>query len=92
MTGCRRLWALITGLPPDCALARDGRAWTTAMELASRQIENESMWLAIVAKGLGMKKLPPLESIRHPARIVIEAPSRKTTDTREIAAFFGRMN
>jgi hypothetical protein len=42
--GCRRLLVLVQGLPPDAAWRRDGKAWTSQLELAAALIEQMDRW------------------------------------------------
>lgn len=90
--GCRRLWVLIAGLPPDAAVRRDGKVWTTREELAARHIELERGLLRTIAQALGVKFTgPPPEPIRHPDRPTEENTPPKMSSRGEIQAFLGRL-
>lgn len=68
-SGCRRLWALVRGLPVDAALWRDGRRWTQADELAAIAIERGDIWghrLAVASRAF--KRVPEMPPIEHPER------------------------
>lgn len=91
--GCRRLWVLIAGLPPDAAIRRDGKVWTDHHELAARHIEQDAGLLRTIAEALGVKfRGPPPEPIRHPDR-PLPAPPRNngTVGAREITAFIASL-
>lgn len=90
--GCRRLCALISGLPADAALRRDGKTWTVRHELAARQIEQEAALLRAIAEALGVKfRGPPPEPIKHPDRPVPQAPRRPLSTRGELRSFVARM-
>src|SRR5919199_1600183 len=58
--GCRRLLALTQGLPPDAAWRREGKQWTSDMELAAALIEQMDRWgQAFVALMCGKKAQVP---------------------------------
>jgi hypothetical protein len=93
-TGCRRLWALIAGLPPDSALRRRGKQWTTAHELAARQVESTVDYLRVIARANGVKfkgpAPPPVEHPDRPSAAPVDAPVQMST-REEIAGFLGRL-
>jgi hypothetical protein len=90
--GCRRLWALVSGLPPDAAVRRDGKVWTTREELAARHIELERGLLRLIAQALGVKFTgPPPEPIRHPDRATEDDQPRRMSTRQEISAFIARL-
>lgn len=92
---CRRLWALIDGLPPTAAVRRDGRVWLTEHELAARHMEQSTGLLRLIAQSLGVKfQGPGPEPVKHPDRTTAPAPDRakpKMSTREEIAAFFDRV-
>lgn len=91
--GCRRLWALISGLPLDCAIRRDGKTWTTERELIARQVEQQASLLRLIAEALGVKfKSPPPEPIHHPDRVTKPVAGSETmAKPNQIRQFIARM-
>jgi hypothetical protein len=90
--GCRRLWALVAGLPSDAAVRRDGKVWTTREELAASHIELEHGLLRTIAEALGVKfKGPPMKPIQHPDRLTAEDTPKRMSTRDEIQAFMSRL-
>lgn len=92
--GCRRLWVLIQGLPPDAAVWRQETAWTNQDELAAAHMELLDMWMRIqVQIWTGNKpKGKPLR-IERPNQTP-EAPKAKrkrNPKPEEVIAFFGQI-
>lgn len=91
--GCRRLWVLVNGLPPDAATWRvDGQQWTTLHELLALNAEVTDRWGLANAQLKSTKKLnaKPLRVPRpSDPRAEPERKDRVVTDVAEIAAWFG---
>lgn len=93
--GCRRLFALLVGLPEDAAVWREEMGgWSRQDELAAVAVEATDFWGRVLAQMWGAKdhELPDPVRIEHPDR-VREAPAPKgnvVTDPREIAAWFAK--
>lgn len=65
--GCRRLWALVSQLPPESAThAPDG--WGMREELLAAQLEHTDWWARSFAllKGVKPSSLPPRLKIPRP--------------------------
>lgn len=92
-TGCRRLLALIRGLPEDAAIWRqDKPRWTQEHELAAATVEALNHWLPILAAQWAAKgtKFPaPQRIFTHPDRPA-ERQSRVTEDPDQIRSWFAR--
>lgn len=91
--GVRRLWVLISGLPPDSAFARHGRGWTQSHELAAVAIERQEHWgsMLVQMSGRALKdnaKPPPGIQITHPDRVTPEPVKKKPASVDEIARMF----
>lgn len=90
--GCRRMWALIEGLPLDSAVRRNGKTWTTERELAARQIDQDASLLRIIAEALGVKfRGPAPEPIRHPDRATGNDAPKVMAKPHQIRAFMARL-
>lgn len=92
--GCRRLWALIAGLPPDSAFRRQGRVWTQAHELAAVGIERAEHWGSALVQMSGRvlkdgAKPPPGIQITHPDRPEAVPEKKKTASAADLARMFG---
>jgi hypothetical protein len=91
VTGCRRLWALIRGLPVDAAVRRDGKLWTQEMELHATALERADVWghrLAVASRAF--KKVPEMPKFEHPDRPKprpAEPAERRMSTPQEIMAF-----
>lgn len=89
--GCRRLLALIEGLPADAAVWQDDHhGWTQAHELAALAVEVSDQWGRILAQAWGLKKLPKPPEITHPGRPRSHPARKLTSDPREIQAWFAQ--
>lgn len=91
--GCRRLWVLINGLPPDASIWRvEGQQWGNREELLALVLERIDAWGLLQARLASDKKfhkyLPdkPIEITRPGEQK--ETRDHVVTDPREIAAFF----
>ncbi len=99
MSGCRRLWSLIEGLPVEAAVWRpDTRHWSQAEELAAQQIEVIDAWSRILYQTLysahsGGKtpKMPPEVSIKHPGRNAAPEPKPVERNPDAIKQFFSKL-
>lgn len=91
VTGCRRLWALIKGLPVDAAVRRDGKLWTQEMELQATAMEHADVWghrLALASRAF--KRVPEMPKFEHPDRPKPQPPEpvvRRMSTPQEIMAF-----
>lgn len=98
--GCRRLWVLVNGLPPEAATWRiDGQQWTTLHELVSVVAERIDLWGLTSARIATRGKIG---STQHPLRVPRPGESnqsygpvgsdskkdRVVSNPREIAAWF----
>lgn len=95
MSGCRRLLALINGLPVEAAVWRqDKPSWNQDHELLASLIETIDRWGRIQTDLACGKKVqvPAPVRVTHPDRPEPAAPPKPkvTTDIAEIAAFFQR--
>lgn len=90
--GCRRLWALVRGLPDDAVVWREeheqAQQWTTQDELGALLIEVTDMWGRAIAQPHYKRG-----SLPRPIRIPRPGdgpPQRKQieSDPKKIAAFF----
>jgi hypothetical protein len=95
VSGCRRLWALVRGLPVDAAVWRDGKHWTQRDELAAIGIERADIWghrLTMASRAF-KGRIPEMPQIEHPdRRSGVEVPSRPRMSSRaEIRAFAGKV-
>lgn len=92
-SGCRRLWALVRGLPVDAAVWRDGRHWTQQDELSAVAIERADVWghRLTVASRAFKGKVPEMPRIEHPDRrtAAVEPVRRAMSSRAEIRAFAG---
>lgn len=90
---CRRLWALVNGLPLDAATWRRESAWTVDHELMATMIETIDMWGRInaIVGGAKWRKLP--DQIRVPRPwddgIAEETAADEEEGARQVAKFFG---
>lgn len=58
MAGCRRLWVLVNGLPPESAVWRvDGQQWTNLHELLALNAEVTDWWGRFNAQLKSTKRL-----------------------------------
>lgn len=92
--GCRRLWALVRGLPPDSALRRDGRMWTQANEIAAVALERADVWgWRLTTATKAFKRVPEMPRFDHPDRPrpkpaeVAASAERRMSTPQEIMAF-----
>jgi hypothetical protein len=92
------LWALVTGLPPDSALGRDGKSWTQADELMATLIERGDLWghwQTVGTRAFKQGKVPTLPRIEHPDRPrpeqLPDEPEHRISTPSEIKAFLGRV-
>lgn len=53
--GCRRLWALVEGLPYDSATWREDNEWTNTDELLAANLELSDAWSRLLFRALGGK-------------------------------------
>jgi hypothetical protein len=94
--GCRRLWVLVNGLPPEASTWRvDGQQWTVQDELLAVAAERIDAWGLMNARLQASKKtqkfLPekslevprPGDKTKEP-----DMRDRVVSDPREIAAWF----
>lgn len=97
VTGCRRLWALIRGLPVDAAVRRDGKLWTQEMELQATAMEHADIWgrrLALASRAF--KCVPEMPKFDHPDRPKpsqreVEPAERRMSTTQEIGSFLRKL-
>lgn len=90
--GCRRLWVLVQGLPPDSAFYRQGKLWTQAHELTALAVEKLEhrlstlavMWADEKSKG----RIPPPIVITHPDRPQ-PPPKKKSVSPGALMSLFG---
>jgi hypothetical protein len=91
VSGCRRLWALVRGLPVDAAVWRDGKHWTQADELQAIAIERSDIWghRLTVASRAFKGRVPEMPRIEHPDRRVAspERSKPRMSSRAEIHAF-----
>lgn len=94
-TGCRRLWALVRGLPVDAAVHRDGKLWSQADELAAVAIERADVWGWRLTHATGrFRKVPEMPPIKHPARRKpepVEPAERRMSTMDEISSFVRKL-
>lgn len=93
VSGCRRLWALVRGLPVDAAVWRDGKRWTQADELAAIAIERADVWghRLTVASRAFKGRIPEMPRIEHPDR-VREQPRSRMSSVAEVHAFVRKVS
>jgi hypothetical protein len=90
VSGCRRLWALVRGLPVDAAVWRDGKHWTQADELQAIAIERSDIWghRLTVALRAFKGRVPEMPRIEHPdRRAQIEVAKPQMSSREQIRAF-----
>jgi hypothetical protein len=97
VSGCRRLWALIRGLPPGSAVHRDGKMWSQQDELLATIIERGDHWghwQTVGTRAFKRGQVPVLPRIEHPDRSVPEPmpdPEPRISTREEVARFMGRV-
>jgi hypothetical protein len=89
--GARRLWALVSSLPPDSALARAVAPWRLEDELLATLIEvvdagNRQVFQAVLAPYV--KSPEAWEQIRVPRPGTTAPPAPKPKSVAEIRAMF----
>ncbi len=99
MTGCRRLWSLIDGLPQEASVwTPDTKNWSQADELMAQQVEVLDAWSRVIYTTLyaahsngKTPKLPPPLEIEHPGRQVSKPRKQVETDPDRIKQFFSNI-
>lgn len=86
--GCRRLWALVSGLPAESATWRQ-ESWPIEAELAATQVELTDIWGRALFAALGGK--PPGEPIhvQRPGETALPKRKRGLSDPDEIRRALG---
>lgn len=90
--GVRRLVALVTALPGDAAVNRDGKRWTTRDEIAAVTFERAELWGSLAARPhyKDPDKLPPPLAFSHPDRETETAPKKRAPrNSRELNRALG---
>ena len=89
------MFALVQGLPPGSAVARDGKSWIPEHEFAALAVERADMWFHVLAQTMGAKAsaLPAPMAFSHPDRVVLdpEAKPKRLSDAAAVSRFFAQI-